>query len=284
MSQLPTAQKEAPKPAELPVQAFQQMEKRDEEQILAERRGELVEEFVYSIMLQGREVTNLSYAGVKEAIRRRGNLEILEIRTEETESEIRALIRVRDLDNRIDVVGASSAEKSKPFSYTLAVNKAERNAFAKLIPAKFYASLIQDWLQKYRAKIPERSIEEPAALPSATQLKVPITKDPLSQTGLRQIPLIRGTFAIGMVNILGNELSIVPEKPIPVDDSALNSFLFSRVLDPMIEKHAELEYHVLEGDGGVLKAVLLRGRLDDGQIKELCNAARWSFEKALERA
>lgn len=135
---------------ELPIQAFQTMEKRDEEQILAEMRGELVEEFVYSIPIQGKQVTNLSYAGVKEAIRKRGNVQLLEIRTEETETEIRGLVQVRDLDNRIDVLGASSADKGKPFAYVLALNKAERNAFSKLIPAKWYATLIKDWLQKHR--------------------------------------------------------------------------------------------------------------------------------------
>jgi len=89
--------------SQLPVEAFHEMDRRDESQILAEMRGELIEEFVYSVDIQGRRVTNLSYAGVKEAIRRRGNLEILEARTEETDDEIRALVRVRDHENRIDV-------------------------------------------------------------------------------------------------------------------------------------------------------------------------------------
>jgi len=142
---------------DLPVQAFQAMEKRDEEQILVEMRGELVEEFVYSIPIQGKQVTNLSYAGVKEAIRKRGNVELLQVRTEETETEIRGLVQVRDLDNRIDVLGASSADKGKPFAYVLALNKAERNAFSKLIPAKWYATLIQDWLQKHRTPIPSEA-------------------------------------------------------------------------------------------------------------------------------
>lgn len=123
------------KPA-LPVKAFQELDRRDENQILAEIRGELVEEFVYSIQLQGKRATNLSYAGVKEAIRRRGMFEILDVRTEETDHEIRTLMKVRDLVNRIDVLGASSAEKDKAFAYVLAVNDAERNAFSKLIPAK----------------------------------------------------------------------------------------------------------------------------------------------------
>jgi len=64
---------------QLSVEVFQGFERRDENQILAEMRGELIEDLVYGVDIQRRRVTNLSYAGVKEAIRRRGNLEILSI-------------------------------------------------------------------------------------------------------------------------------------------------------------------------------------------------------------
>lgn len=262
-------------------EVFLEMEKRDEDQILKEMRGELIEEFVYSIQLRGEQVTNLSYAGVKEAMRRRGNLQILDVRTEETEEEIRALIRVRDLDNRIDVVGASSAERDKPFAYTLAVNKAERNAFAKLIPAKWYATLIQDWLQKHR----------PGAKPSATQPaqpwkpEVPITKDTLKESTVRQFPLVQGLSAVGMVNVFedGSEASIVPEGQVYAGDPAFTGFLFPRVLDAMTEKHPGMSYHVVEGEDGTLTAIVIRGKLEEKQVKELCNAARWAFSKALDR-
>jgi hypothetical protein len=273
---------------QLPIQAFQEMEHRDEDQILAEIRGELVEEFVYSIQLQGKQVTNLSYAGVKEAVRRRGFLEILEVRTEETDKEIRALVRMRDLENRIDVLGASSAEKDKPFAYVLAVNKAERNAFSKLIPAKWYATLIQDWLQRHRPQQGQQGQEPSAPTPPEQpwEPKVPVTKEPLSQPGLRQFPLIQGTLAVGMLNALedGYEASIVPEKPIPADDPALTGFLFPKVLEAIAEKHLGLEYRVVEGEAGVLKAILIKGKLDEAQVKELVNAARWAYSKAIERA
>ena len=112
------------------------MDRRDENQILAEMRGELLEESVYSIRVDNRDVTNLSYAGVKEAIRRHGQIEILEVRKEEDDREYRVLVRVRDHVNKIDVLGAATAEKVKPFAWVLAHNKAERNAFSKLLPAK----------------------------------------------------------------------------------------------------------------------------------------------------
>src|SRR5208337_3157502 len=141
-----------PETKQLPTETFQEMDRRDEGQILAEMRGEQLVEFVYSIRIEGRQVTNLSYAGVKEAIRRRGHVEILDIKTEQDDKEYRAIVRVRDHDNQIDVLGASTCEKTKPFAWTLAVNKAERNAWMKLIPSKWIATLIQEWLTRNKTR------------------------------------------------------------------------------------------------------------------------------------
>jgi len=264
----------------LPVEVFQTMERRDENQILAEMRGEFLEELVYDIEIQGRRVTNLSYAGVKEATRRRGNIEILEVRTEETDNEIRALVRVRDHENRIDVLGASAAEKSKPFAYTLAVNKAERNAFAKLIPAKWYAVLIDEWLQRHGQK-PAQPIA-PSEKPIETT--IPITKEATAQPGIKQVPLIEGTRAIGMLNVStdGREATLVPERPVDSEDPAIRSFLIPRVFDALKQKYPDFQY-TLRTENRQLTAILLRGPLDDQHAKEIANAAKWAFLRAMDR-
>jgi hypothetical protein len=279
----------SPAPAEkpqIPVQVFQEMERRDENQILAEMRGELLEDLVYSVDIQGKRVTSLRYAGVKEGIRRRGNVEILEVRTEETPEEIRALVKVRDHDNRIDVLGASSAEKSKPFAYVLAVNKAERNAFAKLIPAKWYAVLIDEYLQRRKGKgTPERREGAETSKPvEEWHLKVPVTKDVVAIEGVKQQPLIQGTTSVGMLNVLtdGSEASIVPERPVDVDAAPIQRFLISKVLDAMKEKHVGFDYRLQVDDQGMLQAILIRGQLDDSQVKDLASASKWAFMHAME--
>ncbi len=278
-----TAQTEKP---QLPVQVFQEMERRDENQILAEMRGELLEDLVYSVDIQGKRVTSLRYAGVKEGIRRRGNVEILEVHTEETPEEFRALVKVRDHDNRIDVLGASSAEKSKPFAYVLAVNKAERNAFAKLIPAKWYAVLIDEYLQRRKGKgTPEHREEAETSKPvEEWHLKLPVTKDVVAIEGVRQHPLIQGTLSIGMVNVLadGSEASIVPERPVDADAAPIQGFLVPRVLDGMKEKHAGLDYRLDVDRDGMLRAILIRGKLDEAQVKDLISASKWTFTRAME--
>lgn len=132
-----------------------------------------------------------------------------------------------------------------------------------------------------------RSAEEPAPparLPEKEKKtwepKVLVVKEVASEPGLRQFPLVQGTLAVGMVNLLedGSEASIVPEKPVPVDDPAVRGFLVRKVLDAM----EDVEYSVIE-EQGLLIAVLLRGQLGDARAKELANAARWAFSKAMER-
>lgn len=123
-------------------------EAKDENQITQEILGEtaLIEEYVYSFKQGGKQVTSLSYSGIKEMVRKRGNFQILKTEIQETEKTIRALVTIRDVTNRVEFLGASEADKSKPFAYTLAVNKAERNAYRKSMPAEFLAKMVDAFL------------------------------------------------------------------------------------------------------------------------------------------
>ena len=295
-----------PKQKDLPVQVFQEMDRRDENQILSEMRGELLEEFVYSIRIGEREVTNLSYAGIKEAIRRRGQVEILEVRTEQDEKEYRTLVRVRDHSNNIDVLGAGAAEKNKPFAWVLAANKAERNAFGKLIPAKWYATLIQDWLSRHdppkqpdgtvkAANVPTeikpspvsqtQTISKVPLIANQAPWRVPVTPEQVSpdqvKQGIQQFPLLRELRSFGMVNVLGEEIAVVPERPVSMDNALIDGFLVRRIIEPLVAKHG-LAYTFKRGNNGFLEAVLIRGKLPDKQFNELVSGARWAFERALE--
>jgi len=129
---------------------YQIAEAKDENQILVEMSGaSFLQQYVYSFKQGGRDITSLSYVGIKEAIRKRGGVEIIgDPQVTEINGKIRALVKVHDCIHNIDVLGASEAEADKPFAYVLAVNKAERNAFAKLIPAKLFAELIAEKLGK----------------------------------------------------------------------------------------------------------------------------------------
>jgi len=49
--------------------AYELMERRDDEQILAELQGRFLDEYVYEISQDGHQVTGLSWIGTKEASR-----------------------------------------------------------------------------------------------------------------------------------------------------------------------------------------------------------------------
>jgi hypothetical protein len=120
---------------------------------------------------------------------------------------------------------------------------------------------------------------------SETAWKVPVTPNQASpeQTnqGVRQIPLVKGVQSFGMVNVLADEISLVPEHPIPVDTALINGFLLPRVVEPLVAK-CKLGYTIQRANNGYLEAILIRGKLDEPHIKELVSGARWAFEKSLE--
>jgi hypothetical protein len=156
---------------------YQIMEAKDEDQILREMKGEFLQNYVYSFTQGNRTITNLSYIGIKEAIRRRGHYQIIEQIITEVGSKIRVLVKVHDLVNDIDVLGASEADSDKPFAYVLAVNKAERDAYAKVIPAKLIAEMIAEKLGKTPpTKQPVPEVQKPKDVtPVSGQEQVPLS-------------------------------------------------------------------------------------------------------------
>ena len=131
------------------------VEKRDEEQILKSMRGEIVKDWVYQFTQNGRQITALSYAGVKEAIRQRGNISWYPcecchrpVHYDIDESEIRVQVTAWDVERNMKFLGAASSNRKLPFAWVIAVNKAERNALRKFLPEKQIALLIDEWLRK----------------------------------------------------------------------------------------------------------------------------------------
>jgi hypothetical protein len=111
--------------------------------------------------------------------------------------------------------------------------------------------------------------------------QVPTAKDPLKMLGLRQFPLTDGLKSVGMLNVLGDEITIVPEKPLKIDGSTIASFLIPRVLEPMAVKHC-FSFSVMKNENGDLSHIYIKGKLTDEIIKDLQTPSRWAFAKAME--
>jgi hypothetical protein len=150
-------------PNNQPLEVILRTEERDEKQIIAEMRGEIADSYIYSFPQGNRTITNLAYPGVKEAIRRRGNVAIVpcdcckkHYHVEETSDEFRATVKIHDLRNNVQFLGISTCKKTVPFAYVVAANKAERNGLRKLLPEKEIALLIKEWAK------PANSPRQPA--------------------------------------------------------------------------------------------------------------------------
>ena len=282
---------------------FQIMERKDEELIIQELSGkEFLQEFVYSFEIydkkQGRNriVTNLSYLGIKEAVRERGHFKIEDYKIDETADSYFATIKIHDKITDIDVLGTSETKKDQPFARVLALNKAERNAYAKLLPAKLFAEMIKRKLQENPRNITNEQPQPRAVIPiPKMQGNKHLDIDPETLTLLTASTLIQderlkqyqitpdGQNQIGIINVLDDVITIVPyQANLRRDNPAFTSFLFPKILDAMTNKYG-LEYEVIGTQEGALLYILIKGKLEEKQVKELLTPTRWAFLKANEQ-
>jgi len=112
---------------------------------------------------------------------------------------------------------------------------------------------------------------------------VPVTKDTLVKEGLRQFPLTNGLNAVGMINVIEDEVSIVPENPVKSEVSTIKGFLIPRILEPLKAKYPDVAYAVVENQKKELLYILITGKLADKTIKDLQTGANWAFKKAYEK-
>jgi len=141
---------------ELTTADFMELERRDEEQILAEIQGQVIEEMVYSFPSGGRTVTGLSWVGIKEIARRYGKIDVDPVRLEDTGDAWIVVVKARDLERGTGILGVSTQPKSMkargetvedPFALQKATSKAQRNAIRSLIPETFLKAVITEWLK-----------------------------------------------------------------------------------------------------------------------------------------
>jgi hypothetical protein len=177
---------------------YRVMDRADEALILEEIQGNTLATMLYSFPQQGNVVTDLSVKGVQEIIRllnERGGAKIGIADTppviQETEDSWRVMVRAQD--GRTGVGRWGIAEQPKmmernnksplkdKFALTKALNKAERNALAKMIPEQFKQTVIAQFLgtpeavktlKPVDAKAPE--LAPPLQDEEATQLQAQI--------------------------------------------------------------------------------------------------------------
>lgn len=156
---------------------FSIMETLDDRQIVAEVGGQMVESWVYSFTVQGKEVRGLSYVGTKEAVRQLNEKGKTAIRISperppivEKVMEGHALFDPEVGDGFVATVYGEDVQNGgglwvskfepimkkkrdgstfkNPFAYEQAISKAQRNAMQALIPTTLFAEVMSAFLAK----------------------------------------------------------------------------------------------------------------------------------------
>lgn len=166
-----------------------EVERKDEEQIIAEIAGEAVKEYVYQFPMDGKTVTGLSWAGYKELAFRRGNIQIGRPIVEDGGDHWRCLIEATDLERNVTFWAGTHQPKSRrinnredtgyklvtdDFAIEKAISKAQRNVLKNLIPQSIQTAAIAAVLKGFAIpagrSVGRGRIEQPhrTALPRGT--------------------------------------------------------------------------------------------------------------------
>ncbi|MBA7560656.1 hypothetical protein ES708_02285 [subsurface metagenome] len=168
------------------LQQIREIDQRDEVQIMSELAGETLQEYYYEVVRfdrrQKRQIrkVKLSWAGVREVARNRGNIILDYPVITETEKDWRVVVKATDLVRNFTVFGGCHQTKKMKVSTTdeatgeikngkfidddyafeKAISKAQRNALDKCIPADYMAKAI-DRLLRASGRPPVNQLAKP---------------------------------------------------------------------------------------------------------------------------
>jgi len=122
---------------------FREMDARDEEQVLLALRGTFLKEFVYKFPMGGRQVTGISWSGIKEIAYRVQGIDTEIENQKETDEAFTFIVKAtnKNIDSSRLGVGVQpklmkrgGRDVPDPFAIQKALSKAQRNAIRGVIP------------------------------------------------------------------------------------------------------------------------------------------------------
>lgn len=207
---------------------FREMEKRDEEQILQELRGQVVEEMIYQFPSGGRTITGISWVGIKEIARRYGKIDTQLIEFQDLGESVMFIVKAIDIEKGTGLLGTATQSKmmkrkdgtveEDPFAVTKALSKAQRNAIRSIIPETFFKAVFAELSKGGRP---------PESKPSRGYVRKDVTVDPpprkeveadQSQPAGEQIPLKSLTPA-GVMNYLAQNIPSLTREDLDIRDT-----------------------------------------------------------------
>lgn len=137
------------------------VEANDEDQIVRELAGQVLEEYTYSFRVGGREVVGLSYSGIKAIAQNLGNIEVLEVQHHDLGDSWLVKSKGVNRNNGLTLWGVAQqskklrrkdgSEEIDDFSLTKCASKSQRNLLRSLLPEKIALELLKKWLKQSRA-------------------------------------------------------------------------------------------------------------------------------------
>lgn len=186
------------------------IEAKDDEQIMEELKGRIVEEYFYEFKLKlkdgsERQVTGISWAGIKQLARVQGNVRVSRPEIQETDEHFRVVCSAEDPSRNVVMWGAAQQPKKilkdgseieDNFALTKCLSKGQRNAIRALFPETIIKHAYEMWKAK---KVPppqpvkEVPPKEPVATPAAGA-----TREELEE-------LLDSEFKEGTLQLVGKE-------------------------------------------------------------------------------
>jgi len=151
------------------AESFKIIEKADEEQVLVELKGSFLDEFVYEFEQNGKTVTGLSLAGVRETVRHMNKNNMARICISEREPKVResddwieVWVYAKDNLSGNGAWGIKRQQKKyisgrvNEFAMEQALSKAQRNAQRALIPENY----VKEMIKKFKDQGKSRKLTE----------------------------------------------------------------------------------------------------------------------------
>ena len=154
-----------PAPRNLPTDMFLDFERQDNESIIAELRGEIIEEYAYSFTQGGQTIVGLSLPGVMSVAQQMGGITCGKPEWTYTDDDVMCDIAATDHKTGLTFWGTASeprvmhtkyGDKLDKFARQKALSKAQRNAILKLIPATVAKKALEMALEKM-GKLPGKN-------------------------------------------------------------------------------------------------------------------------------
>jgi len=152
---------------------FEAMDALDEQQIVSELKGHIIDQYFYEFQQGGRQVVGISYSGIKEVARKLSDqghpISVEELQTVEKNEEWIVTAVAVDLKTKEKRWGASQcsklmqlkdgSEKPNPFALQTAMSKAQRNAIRNFIPEIAIQEGYKEWKERSVAEKANKAAE-----------------------------------------------------------------------------------------------------------------------------